>query len=253
MNARRVVGTTALGAAMATGGCRATEVPNVAGLEERSERIVVPYRADRSTSMFRRADGVFDVGDHRVLVRWLAEHDEAQFDQYDVIIEERGRRLVSLRCGNLADCLLSSPGSCSYILRCRDEEHGAELLVEESFVGRLGKSPLYKGPLFYMKVADGCFAGVGMARDCESLSNPLIIAARHCPDDLREFNLWTQKKPVVAGRIEAASVIAWDKAKLFVPSNQPARDFVVSSIILLLSYAQLDRPSGTLAGIPSCE
>ncbi|HEX9297559.1 MAG TPA: hypothetical protein VF881_17075 [Polyangiaceae bacterium] len=50
MRARRVVGTMAPSAAMvmATGGCLATEGPNLAALAERSERIEFPYRAARS-------------------------------------------------------------------------------------------------------------------------------------------------------------------------------------------------------------
>ncbi len=255
MKARRVVGTTALGTAMATGGCYATEVPNVANLAQRSERIELPYRAARSIWMFRRADGVFDVGDYRVSVRWLEEHDKADFDQYDVLVEERGRQLVRLRCGKFSDATLSNPSSSAYILRCRDEERGSQLLIEEGFAGVLGKPARYRGPLFYMQVAEGCFAGVGTARDCQSPSNPLIVETRHCPDDLQQFNLWTEKKPVVQGRLEAALVIEGDKANLFVPESRPARDFVVSSMVLLLSFAQLDRalPRGMFIGVPGCE
>jgi hypothetical protein len=125
MKARRMVGATALGAAMATGGCHPTEVPNVAALAQRSERIELPYDAARSISMFRRADGVFDLGDYRVFVRRLEERDKARFDQYDVLydvlVEERGRRLVGLRCGTFSDTTLSVPSSTIHILKCRDE------------------------------------------------------------------------------------------------------------------------------------
>jgi hypothetical protein len=254
MKARRMVGTTALGAAMATGGCYSTEVPNVAALAQRSERIEFPYHAARSIWLFRRADGVFDLGDYRVFVHWLDERDKELFDQYDVFVEERGRKLVGLRCGTFSEATLSNPSSSVYILRCRDGERGSQLFIEEGFAGVLGKRALYRGPRFYMQVAEGCFAGVGTARDCQSPSNPLIVEARRCPDDL-QLNLGAVKKPAVQGRLEAAAVIEGDKASLFVPQSPPARDFVVSSMVLLLSFARLDRllPRGTLIGIPGCE
>jgi hypothetical protein len=93
-----------------------------------------------------------------------------------------------------------------------------------------------------------------MARDCQSPSNPLVVAARHCPADLQSFNLWTAKRPAVQGRLEAAAVIEGEKANLFVPSYQPARDFVVASAVLLLSFAWLDGsvPRGTFIA-PGCE
>lgn len=274
MMAKRVVGTTALGAAIAIAACGATAVPDLAALTQRSEHIELPFRADFSGwTMFRRADGVFDFGDFRVLVRWLEESDE-ELDQYDVVVEERGGQLTRLRCGWFAETLLNVPGSTSTMLRCRDEERGSLLRIEESFEGMLKKvsahssegAPIfggndryvtntrYIGPLFYMQFAEGCLAGVGMARDCHSASSPLVVAARHCPADLKQFHLGLGKKPVVPGRLEAAAVIERNKANVFVPSYQPARDFVVSSMVLLLSFARLDRPPrGKLVGISSCE